>query len=68
MPNKSAESLSTAVAQILLLPDHGREMGSRGQEFSQVNFDIRRAIGDFTKIYSHLKDGIKIGNEQLRWY
>ena len=63
VPNKSAEALSAAVAQILCLPDQGREMGNRGQKFSQVNFDIRRTIEDFTKVYSDLKDGKEIGNE-----
>jgi glycosyltransferase involved in cell wall biosynthesis len=60
IPNKSVEALSAAVAQILTLPDHGREMGSRGIEFSQTHFDIRQAIEDVTTVYKNLKNGVDL--------
>ena len=56
--NKSVEALTEAVAQILLLPDQGKEMGSRGIEFCQANFDIRQAIKDIIVVYKNLKDGV----------
>ncbi|MDH3771520.1 MAG: glycosyltransferase family 4 protein, partial [Nitrospirota bacterium] len=65
VPNQSAEALSAAVAQILLLPDHGREMGSRGIEFSQANFDIRLAIEDITTVYKNLKDGVDVKKDGI---
>ena len=58
VPNKSVEALSAAVAQILLLPDHGKEMGSRGIEFSQANWDLRQGIEDLIVVYKNLKDGV----------
>jgi len=58
VPNKSVEALAAAVAQILLLPDHGKKMGSRGIEFCQANFDIRQAIKDIIVVYKNLKDGV----------
>ena len=57
VPNKSVEALSAAVARILLLADHGKEMGSRGIEFSKANFDLRQAIKDIVLVYKNLKDG-----------
>jgi len=60
VPNKSAEALSTAVAQILSMPGQGREMGSRGIEFSRINLDIRQAIEDMTTVYKNLKDGVDL--------
>jgi len=60
VPNQSVEALSAAVAQILTLPDHGREMGNRGIEFSQTHFDIRQAIEDVTTVYKNLKDGVDL--------
>ena len=39
------------------MPDQGREIGSRGIEFSRINLDIRQAIKDMTKVYKYLKDG-----------
>lgn len=60
VPNKSVAGLSTAVAQILTLPDHGRELGDRGIEFSQANLDLRLGIGDITAVYKNLRDGIDI--------
>ena len=58
VPNKSVEALSAAVAQILLLPDHGREMGSRGIEFSRINLDLGQGIEDLIVVYKNLKDGV----------
>lgn len=60
VPNKCVAGLSTAVAQILTLPDHGRELGDRGIEFSQANLDLRLGIGDITAVYKNLRDGIDI--------
>ena len=60
VPNKSVADLSAAVAQILTLPDQGREIGSRGIEFSQSNLDIRQAIADMTTVYKNLKDGVDL--------
>jgi len=60
VPNKSVEALSTAVAQILSMPDQGREIGSRGIEFSRVNLDIRQAIEDMATVYKNLKDGVDL--------
>ena len=57
MPNKSVADLSAAVAQILSLPDHGRELGGRGREFCQANLDIRLGIEDITAVYKNLRDG-----------
>jgi len=60
VPNKSVAGLSAAVAQILTLPDHGRELGGRGIGFSQSNLDIRQAIQDMTTVYKNLKDGVDL--------
>jgi glycosyltransferase involved in cell wall biosynthesis len=60
VPNQSVEALSAAVAQILLLPDQGREMGSRGIEFSRLNLNIRQTIEDMTTVYKNLKDGVDL--------
>jgi glycosyltransferase involved in cell wall biosynthesis len=60
IPNKSVEALAAAVAQILLLPDHGKEMGSRGIEFSQANWDLRQGIADLIVVYKNLKDGVDL--------
>ena len=57
VPNQNVEALSAAVAQILAMPDQGREIGSRGIEFSRINLDIRQAVEDMTKVYKYLKDG-----------
>ncbi|GJM30900.1 MAG: hypothetical protein DHS20C17_35350 [Cyclobacteriaceae bacterium] len=57
VPNKSVAGLSAAVAQILTLPDHGRELGGRGIEFCQANLDIRLGIEDITAVYKKLRDG-----------
>lgn len=57
VPNKSVAGLSAAVAQILTLPDHGRELGGRGIEFCQANLDIRLGIEDITTVYKKLRDG-----------
>jgi glycosyltransferase involved in cell wall biosynthesis len=58
VPNKNVEALSTAVAQLLRFPDHGREMGRLGMEYSQENFDIQKSIEDMTTVYNNLKDGV----------
>ena len=60
VPNESVEALLPAVAQILSLPDQGREMGSRGMEFSRVNLDFRQAIEDLTTVYKNLKNGVDV--------
>ena len=65
VPNKSVEDLSAAVAQILTLPDHGRELGSRGIEFSQANLDIRLGIEDITAVYKNLRDGADIDIKRM---
>ena len=57
VPNQNVEAFSAAVAQILTMPDQGREIGSRGIEFSRINLDIRQAVEDMTKVYKYLKDG-----------
>lgn len=65
VPGKSVEDLSAAVAQILTLPDHGRELGSRGIEFSQANLDIRLGIEDITAVYKNLRDGADIDIKRM---
>lgn len=65
VPNKSVAGLSAAVAQILTLPDHGRELGVRGIEFSQANLDIRLAIEDITAVYKNLKDGVDVKKDGI---
>ncbi len=65
VPNQSVDALSAAVAQVLTLPDQGREMGSRGIEYSRVNLDIRNAMADYTTIYHNLKNGFKVRSEQF---
>ena len=65
VPNQNVEALSAAVAQILLLPDQGREMGSRGIEFSQANLDIRQAIEDIIVVYKNLKDGVDVKKDGI---
>ncbi|GJL60478.1 MAG: hypothetical protein NPIRA03_33350 [Nitrospirales bacterium] len=57
VPNKSVAGLSAAIAQILTLPDHGRELGNRGIEFCQANLDIRLGIEDITAVYKNLREG-----------
>jgi len=57
VPNKSVAGLSAGVAQILTLPDHGRELGGRGIEFCRANLDIRLGIEDITAVYKNLRDG-----------
>jgi glycosyltransferase involved in cell wall biosynthesis len=60
VPNKNVEALSKAVAQILMLPDQGREIGSCGIEFSKANLEIRQAIEDMAIVYKNLKDGVDL--------
>jgi len=60
VPNKCAEDLSVAVAQILALPDQGKEIGNRSLEFSQKNLDIRQAIEDMVTVSENLKNGVGI--------
>jgi len=60
VPNKNVEALSTAVAQIMMLPDQGRGIGGRGIEFSQANLDIRQTIEDMTTVYRNLKYGVDL--------
>jgi len=62
VPNESVEGLAAAVAQILMLPDHGMQLGARGAEFSQANLDIRQAIEDMTAVYENLKNGVDVKN------
>jgi glycosyltransferase involved in cell wall biosynthesis len=65
VPNQSAEALSAAVSQILMLPDQGREMGSRGIKCIRENYDLRNAIQDVTAVYEVLKKGNQIRSEQF---
>ena len=60
VPNKSVEGLSAAVAQILALPDHGREIGRRGSEYSQANLDIRQSVKDMTEVYENIINGVEV--------
>lgn len=60
VPNKCVSSLSAAIAQILMLPDHGRELGSRGTEYSRANLDIRRSIEDMAVVFENLKAGVDV--------
>jgi glycosyltransferase involved in cell wall biosynthesis len=60
VPNQNAEALSTGVTQILSMPDQGREIGSRGIEFSRINLDIRQAVEDITTVYKNLKEGVEL--------
>ena len=64
VPNKNVAGLSAAVALILTLPDHGRELGCRGIKFSQDNLDIRLGIEDITEVYQHLRDGVDINKKE----
>jgi glycosyltransferase involved in cell wall biosynthesis len=57
VPNKNVGALVVAVAQILMLPDQGKEMGGRGIEFSQANLDIKQAVEDIATVYKNLKEG-----------
>lgn len=56
VPNQNVKALSDAVAQILELPDQGKEIGARGTKFSQENMDIQQAIEDIAAVYKNLKD------------
>lgn len=56
VPNQNVKALSDAVAQILELPDQGKEIGARGREFSRENMDIRHAIEDIAAVYKNLRD------------
>ena len=67
VPNKSVTGLSAAVAQILTLPDHGRELGARGIDFCQANLDIRLGIEDITAVYKNLSDGIDLHTRSRGW-
>lgn len=60
VPNKSNEAFSTAVAQLLRLPDRGREIGRRGVEYSKKNFDIQKTIEEMTTVYTNLKNGVEL--------
>ncbi len=65
VPSQCVKALSAAVVQILMMPDQGREMGSRGIEYSRINFDIRQSIEDITAVYGVLKNGNKVRSEQF---
>ena len=60
VPNQNVKALSDAVAQILTMPDQGKEIGARGIEFSQGNMDIRQAIEDIAAVYKNLRDEVDI--------
>jgi glycosyltransferase involved in cell wall biosynthesis len=60
VPNQNAEALSMAVAQILSMSDQGREIGSRGIEFSRINLDIRKPIENMATVYKNLKEGVDL--------
>jgi len=66
VPSQCVESLSAAVSQILMLPDQGREMGSRGIDYIRKNYDIRKAIQDVTAVYGILKRGKAVRSEQFQ--
>lgn len=57
VPNQNVGALVVAVAQILMLPDQGKEMGGRGIVFSRENLDIRQAVEDIATVYKNLKGG-----------
>ena len=65
VPSQCVESLSIAVSQILMLPDQGREMGSRGIKYIRENYDLRNAIQHVTAVYEVLKNGNEIRSEQF---
>ena len=66
VPSRCVESLCKGVGQILLLPDHGREMGSRGIEYIRKNYDLRQGIQDVTAVYGVLKRGQVVSREELQ--
>jgi len=63
--NKDINAFSAAATKILTLPDRGREMGGLGLSYSEKNFDIRKAIADYTSVYIALKNGVKVRSEQF---
>jgi len=66
VPNKDINAFSAAATKILTLPDRGREMGGLGLSYSEKNFDIWKAIADYTSVYIALKKGVKVQSEQLQ--
>jgi len=66
VPNKDIDAFSSAVTKILSLPDRGREMGGLGLSYSEKNFDIRKAIADYTSVYIALKNGVKVQSDQIQ--
>jgi glycosyltransferase involved in cell wall biosynthesis len=57
VPNRDAEALAQAIAQILMLPDRGREMGERGVEYGRDHLDISQMVVPFFAAYENLANG-----------
>jgi glycosyltransferase involved in cell wall biosynthesis len=56
VPPRDAAALAEAVQEILLTPDRGREMGSRGSEYCRLHLDLRSLINRLVTAYSDLRN------------
>ncbi len=50
-PVRDAQSIATAVADIISLPDQGRAMGQRGAEYCRAHLDIQLLVNKLENIY-----------------
>jgi glycosyltransferase involved in cell wall biosynthesis len=52
--NRDPDALADMIERVLLLPDRGREMGSRAIEFCHAHLDMRADVGNFVSAYRAL--------------
>src|SRR5207245_10838358 len=50
--NRDGAAFAHAIAQILMLPDRGEEMGKLGAEYSRKHLDIRQVTSTFFSVYA----------------
>lgn len=57
VPNRDTQALAKATAEVLMMPDRGRNLGSLGASYSRAHLDIRQAIDTFAAAYTALAKG-----------